>query len=75
MATLDDYINTIPLKKRKKLDMKLDHEHEGVQKHLGTIADSMDAEWEGKVAECLELTPPVIEEIKIDNDKSVQLQK
>ena len=37
------------------LNKVLDFEHDGVPKHLGQIADAM-YEWEGPIAEQLELT-------------------
>ena len=40
---------------RPKLDQELDFENEGVSRDLGTIADFM-LEWEGSIAEHLDLT-------------------
>ena len=39
----------------QRLDLVLDSKHGGVSKHLGQIADAM-YEWEGPIAEQLELT-------------------
>ena len=50
------------------LDKELDFEHEGVPRHLGQIADSMN-EWEGPIANQLELTPADVAAIKADNLK------
>ena len=50
------------------LDKALDFEHEGVPHHLGQIADSM-SEWEGPIANQLELTPADVSAIKADNPK------
>ena len=52
----------------------LDFEHEGVSKHLGHIADSM-CEWEGQIAEELELTPADVASIKNDHQNKLSLQK
>ena len=49
---------------RQKLDQVLDFENNGVSKHLGQIADSM-YEWEGPVAEQLDLTPADVAAIKV----------
>ena len=50
------------------LDKALDFEHKGVPRHLGQIADSM-SEWEGPIANQLELTPADVAAIKADNPK------
>ena len=50
------------------LDKELDFKHKGVPRHLGQIADSM-SEWEGPIANQLELTSADIAAIKADNPK------
>ena len=51
----------------------LDFENDGVSKHLGLIADSM-YEWEGQVAEQLDLTPADIAAIKEKYPGELKLQ-
>ena len=51
----------------------LDSKSNSVSKHLGEIADSM-CEWEGAVAENLELTPADIANIIIKYPKEMNLQ-
>ena len=55
------------------LDQVLDFENGGVPKHLGEIADSM-YEWEGPVAEQLDLTPADIAAIKTKYPDELRLQ-
>ena len=73
MADLETYFASVPEKKRIKLDKKLDFDHDGVQRDIGTITNSMD-EWEGNVAEQLQLTRHEIEAIrkKYPGDLSLQ---
>ena len=56
-----------------KLNDVLDSKSSGVSKHLGEIADSM-CEWEGPVAENLELTQADIANIKTKYPKEMNLQ-
>ena len=70
---VNSYFNCIPEANRKKLDLKLDSGHGGVQKHLGAIADSMD-EWEGGVATALGLTKVDIANIKTEHRDNLNLQ-
>ena len=65
--------DSIPEKNRHKLNKRLDFEHDGVQKHLGKIADSMD-EWEGRVAEELMLTKVEIASIKTEYPLKLDMQ-
>ena len=51
----------------------LDYENGGVSKHLGEIADSM-YEWEGPVAEHLDLTPADVAAIKTEYPNKLRLQ-
>ena len=51
----------------------LDFEHGGVSKHLGQIADAM-YEWEGPIAEQLELTRADIAAIKTEHPNKLELQ-
>ena len=55
------------------LDDVLDSKSSGVAKHLGEIADSM-CEWEGSVAENLELTQADVANIKTEFPKKMNLQ-
>ena len=73
MADLETYFASVPEKKRIKLDKKLDFDHDGVQRDLGTITNSMD-EWEGNVAEQLQLTRPEIESIRTKYPGDLPLQ-
>ena len=45
----------------------------GVLKHIGQIAEFMD-EWEGPIAECLELTVAEIASIKVKHPSKLNLQ-
>ena len=51
----------------------LDFEHGGVSKHLGVIADAM-CEWEGPIAEQLELTRADVAAIKTKHPGELRLQ-
>ena len=55
------------------LDQVLDFENGGVSKHLGQIANYM-YEWEGPVAEQLDLTPADIATIKAEHPGKLKLQ-
>ena len=57
----------------QRLDQVVDFEHDGVSKHLGQIADAM-YEWEGPIAEQLELTEADIANIKTEYPKKLRLQ-
>ena len=57
----------------QRLDRVLDSEHGGVSKHLGQIADAM-YEWEGPIAEQLELTKPDIAAIWTKYPRELNLQ-
>ena len=54
-------------------DQVLDFNNGGVSKHLGQIADSM-CEWEGPVAEQLDLTPAEIAAIKVKHPGELKPQ-
>ena len=56
------------------LDKEIDSESDGVPKHLGQVADSM-SEWEGPIAEALELSGPVVADIKCQWPKNLKMQK
>ena len=73
MANLETYFASVPPKNRYKLDQKLDFDHDGVQMDLGIIANSMD-EWEGDIAEQIQLTRPEIEDIKRNFPGKLSLQ-
>ena len=51
----------------------LDSEHGGVSKHLGQIADDI-CEWEGPIAEQLELTIADVAAIKMEHPCKLRLQ-
>ena len=51
----------------------IDSGNNGVHKHLGQIADSM-AEWEGKIADELELTEVDVAGIKTQYPSKLKLQ-
>jgi hypothetical protein len=55
------------------LDQVVDSEHGGVSKHLGQIADAM-YEWEGSIAEQLELTNADVAAIKTEHPNKLRLQ-
>ena len=73
MADLESYFVSVPQRNRFMLDKKIDFDHGGVQTDLGIIASSMD-EWEGNIAEQLQLTKPDIEAIKVEHPGKLQLQ-
>ena len=51
----------------------IDFENDGVSKHLGQIADSM-YEWEGRIAEELELTSADVSAIRTKHPFDLKLQ-
>ena len=55
------------------LDKEIDVDNDGVLKHLGQIADSME-EWEGKIAEGLSLTPTDVSSIHTRFPRDLKLQ-
>ena len=59
---------------RTRLDKEIDADNDGVLKHLGQIADSM-AEWEGRIAEELNLTPADVASIRTRYPNDLDLQK
>lgn len=69
----EKYFDSIPEESRYKLDKQLDFEHDGVQTDLGKIADSMD-EWEGLVADKLQLTRSDIAAIREKYPKELKQQ-
>ena len=58
---------------RQKLNQVLDFDNSGVSKHLGQIADSM-YEWEGPVAEALDLTKADVAAIIKKHPTDLKLQ-
>ena len=58
---------------RSRLNQVLVFENSGVSKHLGVIADSM-YEWEGKIAEHLDLTTVDVDSIKMKYPNELRLQ-
>ena len=56
-----------------RLNQVLDIEHGGVSKHLGQIANAI-YEWEGSIAEQLELTKADIADIKTEYPNKLRLQ-
>ena len=55
------------------LDKEIDSDFEGVPIHLGKIAKSM-AEWEGRIADGLNLTVPDVAGIKVKHPSDLELQ-
>ena len=55
------------------LDQVLDEENKGVSLHLGQIADNM-SEWEGPIAERLDLTRADVQDIKTKHPTKLRLQ-
>ena len=55
------------------LDRIIDSENDGVSKHLGQIADHM-YEWEGKIAEHLDLSAADIAQIRVKHPGELKLQ-
>ena len=51
----------------------MDFEHGGVSKHLGQIADAM-YEWEGPIADQLQLTRADVAAIKVEYPNKLKLQ-
>ena len=66
-------LNDLFLVSSHSLDQELDFDNKGVSKHLGQIADSM-YEWEGPVAEQLDLTPTDVAAIKMQYPGELRLQ-
>ena len=58
---------------KQKLDLPLDFYNQGVPQHLGKIADSIP-QWEGAIAEALELTQVDVEAIKAKHPNKLDLQ-
>ena len=58
---------------KQKLDLQLDSYNQGVSQHLGKIADSIP-QWEGAIAEALELTQVDVEAIKAKHPNKLDLQ-
>ena len=56
-----------------QLDQVIDSQHLGIPKHLGMIADSM-FEWEGSIAEKLQLSAADIAMIKTKYPTNMKLQ-
>ena len=56
------------------MDLVIDVEHRGVSKHLGRIADHM-TEWEGRIAEELDLSDAEITAITKKHRDALHLQK
>lgn len=56
-----------------ELDKVIDSQHFGIHKHLGMIADSM-AEWEGPIANQLQLSPADVAMIKTKHPSHLKLQ-
>ena len=69
-AEYEEYAALAP---RGKLDLILDQEHEGVDIHLGKIADCI-LKWEAKLAPALGLTPAEISDI-LDSKKHPAVQR
>ncbi len=57
-----------------ELDKVIDSQHYGIHKHLGMIADSM-VEWEGPIADELQLSPADIAMIKGKYPANLRLQR
>ena len=73
VSRLKTYCDRVPKENQWKLDKQIDFEHDGVQAHLGVIADAMD-EWEGRVAEALGLDRVSISSIKAKHTDNLNLQ-
>ena len=67
------YLNDLFLVSSHSLNQVLDFDNNGVSKHLGRIADSIH-EWEGPVAEQLDLTPADVAAIKTEHPGKLKLQ-
>ena len=55
------------------LDKEIDSESNGVSNHIGQVADFID-QWEGPIAEALELSVPVVAAIKYQFPLNLELQ-
>ena len=64
---------SLPESARERLHHKIDGDNAGVFLHLGKIADAM-YDWEGGVAEALELTPVEVASINKKHSNELQLQ-
>ena len=58
---------------KTRLDKEIDADNNGVLKHLGQIADSM-TEWEGRIADELNLTPADVASIHTQHPNSLKQQ-
>ena len=55
------------------LDKEIDSDSDGVPKHLGQIAKAM-TEWEGRIADSLDLTQADVNAIKLKHPSNLELQ-
>ena len=67
------YFDYVPQHHQWKLDKKLDFENNGLECHLGEIANSM-YEWQGNVSTALELTPTDVASILTKHQGDLNLQ-
>ncbi len=69
-----EHVSSIPAGNRRKLSKKLDFENEGLDVHLGEIADSM-INWREKLATPLGLSEAEVHDIIFSNEKQPILQQ
>lgn len=67
----EDYAARVP---PGKLDLELDEMYNGVEKHLGRIADAMD-DWEAKLAPALDTRQREIRDIQLKFKDQPALQR
>ncbi len=69
-----EHVSSIPAGNRRKLSKELDFEHEGLEVHLGEIADSM-INWRERLATPLGLSEAEIHDIIFSNQNQPILQQ
>ena len=77
--SLDAVLSSVPDANRWKLDREIDFEHRNerdqlIPRHLGKMAESM-TDWEGVIADHLDLSEPDRSEIKYKYPKELELQR
>ena len=70
----EDYISRLPVAAHDFLEEKLDWDHDGVDKDLIKIAESMGADWEITFTSPLELTQGEIDDLKENNKNLILLR-
>ena len=77
--SLDAVLSSVPDANRWKLDREIDFEHRDergqlIPRHLGKMAESM-TDWEGAIADHLDLSEPDRSDIRDKNPRQPELQR